>query len=47
VICDVFSAGIIFYLLLTGKQPFTGKDYKQILRANKACEINFNLPEIQ
>ncbi|EGR29198.1 protein kinase domain protein [Ichthyophthirius multifiliis] len=44
--CDIFSAGIIFYLLLTGKQPFQGKDYKQILRQNKACEISFNIPEL-
>jgi len=43
--CDIFSAGVIFYLLLVGKQPFQGKDYKQILRANKSCEIRFDLPE--
>ncbi|EAS06002.1 Serine/Threonine kinase domain protein (macronuclear) [Tetrahymena thermophila SB210] len=43
--CDIFSAGIIFYLLLVGKQPFQGKDYKQILRANKACEIRYDTPE--
>ena len=30
--CDVFSAGIIFYILLTGKKPFNGNDYKQILK---------------
>ncbi|EAR94233.1 Serine/Threonine kinase domain protein (macronuclear) [Tetrahymena thermophila SB210] len=45
--CDIFSAGIIFYLLLVGKQPFQGKDYKQILRANKACEIRYDLPEFE
>ncbi|EGR29239.1 protein kinase domain protein [Ichthyophthirius multifiliis] len=45
--CDIFSAGVIFYLLLTGKQPFEGKDYKQILRANKACEVQFDIPELE
>lgn len=40
--CDVFSAGVIFYVLLTGKQPFQGGDYKAILKANKNCEVSFN-----
>lgn len=26
---------------LTGKKPFAGGDYKQILRANKACMIDY------
>jgi serine/threonine protein kinase len=62
--CDIFSAGIIFYLLLvfkilnksreifngiffirlSGKRPFDGKDYKVILQENKKCQINFELP---
>lgn len=25
--CDVFSAGIIFFILLTGKSPFDGKSF--------------------
>lgn len=29
--CDVFSIGVIFYLLLSGKQPFSGDSYKGIL----------------
>ncbi|CAD8083883.1 unnamed protein product [Paramecium sonneborni] len=45
--CDVFSAGVIFYVLLTGKQPFQGGDYKQILRANKNCEVNYEIKQIQ
>jgi len=28
--CDVFSAGIIFYLLLSGKSPFDGKSFQEI-----------------
>ncbi|CAD8079629.1 unnamed protein product [Paramecium primaurelia] len=45
--CDIFSAGVIFYILLTGKQPFQGSDYKTILRSNKNCDINYNLKQIQ
>ncbi|CAD8197215.1 unnamed protein product [Paramecium pentaurelia] len=40
--CDVFSAGVILYLLITGGQPFTGKDQKAILKANKDCQIDFD-----
>lgn len=39
--CDVFSAGVIFYLLLTENSPFEGKSFRDILHKNKKCEINF------
>lgn len=35
--CDVFSAGVIFYILLTEKSPFDGKSFKEILHKNKKC----------
>lgn len=40
--CDVFSAGIIFFLLLTGKSPFEGKSFQEILNKNKQCKIDFS-----
>ncbi|CAD8175112.1 unnamed protein product [Paramecium octaurelia] len=39
--CDVFSAGIILYFLITGNTPFFGNDQKAILKNNRLCEINF------
>ncbi|KRX03811.1 Protein kinase-like domain [Pseudocohnilembus persalinus] len=39
--CDIYSAGVIMYILLTGEQPFQGNDYKQILSANKKSQINY------
>ncbi|CAD8073842.1 unnamed protein product [Paramecium primaurelia] len=39
--CDVFSAGVILYLLITGNAPFTGVDQKSILKSNKQCEVDF------
>lgn len=39
--CDVFSAGVIFYILITGKSPFDGKSFQEILNANKLCRIDF------
>ena len=39
--CDVFSAGVILYILLTEKSPFDGKSFREILQKNKKCNINF------
>jgi calcium-dependent protein kinase len=39
--CDVFSAGVIFYILLTEKSPFDGQSFKEILQKNKQCKIDF------
>jgi serine/threonine protein kinase len=44
--CDVFSAGIIFYILLTGSSPFPGHSYKKVLHLNKECDINYNHPRL-
>jgi len=38
--CDVFSAGVIFYILLTERSPFDGKSFKEILQKNKQCKID-------
>jgi serine/threonine protein kinase len=42
---DVFSAGVIMYILLTGGSPFYGKSYNEILHKNKKCEIRFDFAE--
>lgn len=44
--CDVFSAGIIFYILITGRSPFDGKSFQEILNQNKACKIDFKNPKL-
>lgn len=45
--CDVFSAGVIFYILLTERSPFDGKSFREILQKNKQCQINFQHPKLK
>ena len=42
---DVFSCGIIFYILLTGKIPFNGMSYKEIVYQNMKAKIDFKIPQ--
>lgn len=44
-VCDIYSVGLIFHLLLLGKTPFYGKNYNEILNLNRKAEINFKGPE--
>ena len=41
---DIYSCGIIFYIILTGKIPFNGHSYKEIVYKNMKAKIDFNLP---
>ena len=38
---DVFSAGVIFYVMLTGRPVFQGNNQDQILKANTECIIQY------
>jgi calcium-dependent protein kinase len=40
-ISDVFSAGVIFHILLIGYSIFPGKKYNDVLAQNRNCEFNF------
>lgn len=41
-ICDIFSLGLIFHILLTGKSAFPGKNYNQVLAQNRSSNIPLN-----
>ena len=39
---DMFSAGVIFYNMLTGRPLFKGKTPKEVLENNRKCQVEFN-----
>ena len=39
---DVYSTGIIFYIILTGLIPFNGSSYDEIVKKNMKAEIKFD-----
>lgn len=43
--CDVFSCGVILYILLTGCSPFYGKNYQEILSRNRKCDVSYSFSE--
>ena len=41
--CDIFSAGVIFYAILTGKALFEGPDARTLLKNNKECNFKIHI----
>ena len=40
--CDIFSAGVIFYAILTGKTLFDGASFTTVLNNNKNCKFRIS-----
>lgn len=39
-VCDIFSCGAVFHLLLTGEGLFPGTGHQELLKLNKECHID-------
>ncbi|CAD8210117.1 unnamed protein product [Paramecium pentaurelia] len=46
-ICDIFSLGLIFYILLSGKPAFLAKTYKRMVRQNRQAIIDFSIKQLK
>lgn len=40
---DIYSLGVIFYIILTARMPFNGNDVNEIIKKNRTGKINFDL----
>ena len=38
----MFSVGVIFYIILTGRMPFSGSNFKEIIARNKEANPDYN-----
>jgi calcium-dependent protein kinase len=41
-ICDIFSLGLIFHILLFGRSIFKGKTYNEVLAENRLCSFSLD-----
>lgn len=41
-ICDLYSLGLIFHILLIGKSAFPGTTYNEVLSQNRAANIDLS-----
>ena len=44
--CDIWSIGVMTYMLLSGSPPFDGSNELEIIKSVKQCNLNINAPSL-
>jgi len=45
--CDLWSIGVILYMLITGKPPFSGSSDGEIIRNARLTRVQTDIPEFK
>lgn len=45
--CDIWSCGVILYIILSGTPPFNGNSDAEIMKKVKAGKFSFDIPEFK